>query len=679
MLAVEFRQIRCDRLEPCQSCILAKVACRRNRTRRVRNSNAHTDTTALRDRVARLEDTLRQDLLQTAVRPCVAHQSLPSDTQDDTPHGVGPKQTLQKIPGPERPSTPSPNSSLPENKARDFIQKELSNGGHLSYRQRMTLEASLSLVEKLSKGSSDGVEPVNLQEYTRAEGYRLTHAEILHIIMASKSYKNDSLRPKWLVRFPDFLSAEAIERMGLALLNDTLDEQIALQYRIILLFKGAIIHLVHQVMDINAHADLDRHLNDVMFHRLHAALAAIGEIRFLTAPSLSLLQALLCGALAMRALGNPIGCSTITASASRTLVALGYHNLTQFSSDPKVNEEVRATVSWCYILDKNLALLLFRPQALPPLQIPVQSLTTPGTSGSEENLTPLFLELAQAQETALNLVAVSEQHANGWLITGISSIRRDMANLYRKILNGVRSQLDYQPASRLSWAFLQLNFCSVMASILRLCPGITSNLQLQDECVHWAREALQTLLNLRFSAPERCHHLYTSWSLSSYPLCPIFIVFCNVIRTGNAQDFFLLQRLNTDLTSLRDTNAFMNRLRNLHATLVKLCEPLVHSPPETSSVAPVVAQEVSCSTSQAIDEPQGSINHPTGGSPAGNECTDGPVQLESVSQDFAPDTYGSFFDQDMMGRLFSSNPTAEWINTDALDFVLDFGLESPIS
>jgi hypothetical protein len=233
-------------------------------------------------------------------------------------------------------------------------------------------------------------------------------------------------------------------------------------------------------------------------------------------------------ALAMRALGNPIGCSTITVSASRTLVALGYHNLTQFSSDPKVDEEVRATISWCYILDKNLALLLFRPQALPPLQIPVQSLTTTGTSGSKENLTPLFLELAQAQEAALNLVAVSEQHAYGWLITSISSIRRDMANLYRKILNvgthfwgerislltanqGVRSQLDYQPASRLSWAFLQLNFCSVMASILRLCPDITSNLQLQDECVHWAREALQTLLNLRFSAPARCHHLYTSW------------------------------------------------------------------------------------------------------------------------------------------------------------------------
>jgi membrane associated rhomboid family serine protease len=49
----------------------------------------------------------------------------------------------------------------------------------------MPLEASLSLVEKLSKGSSEGVESVNLQEYTRAEGHRLTHAEILHIIMAS--------------------------------------------------------------------------------------------------------------------------------------------------------------------------------------------------------------------------------------------------------------------------------------------------------------------------------------------------------------------------------------------------------------------------------------------------------------------------------------------------------------
>jgi hypothetical protein len=61
----------------------------------------------------------------------------------------------------------------------------------------------------------------------------------------------------------------------------------------------------------------------------------------------------------------------------------------------------------------------------------------------------------------------------------------------------------------------------------------------------------------------------------SYPLCPFFVVFCNVVGTSNERDFQLLQAVTDGISTLVTENKYVNRLHRLCATLLSLCTPLV--------------------------------------------------------------------------------------------------------
>lgn len=58
-----------------------------------------------------------------------------------------------------------------------------------------------------------------------------------------------------------------------------------------------------------------------------------------------------------------------TAHASRIIVALNYHNITNPVPQNEVEEEIHACVYTCYYFDKTLSLLLLRPPSLPELKV----------------------------------------------------------------------------------------------------------------------------------------------------------------------------------------------------------------------------------------------------------------------------------------------------------------------
>lgn len=82
--------------------------------------------------------------------------------------------------------------------------------------------------------------------------------------------------------------------MGMALLDGTADEQTALQYKAIIHFKAAVIFHTYHAFTSDA-SSLNKSVQDQIMENLHASLAALDSIKFLTQPSLSLLQALLTG------------------------------------------------------------------------------------------------------------------------------------------------------------------------------------------------------------------------------------------------------------------------------------------------------------------------------------------------------------------------------------------------
>lgn len=135
----------------------------------------------------------------------------------------------------------------------------------------------------------------------------------------------------------------------------------------------------------------------------------------------------------MEVLGDIPGRSALIVSAARILVALGYHLPLDSISRLEDIEEIRACNTWCYILDKNMSMLLMRPQNLPKFHTPAASFIPCDTSNSMDMFMQLSLEIARAQESALELIFGTVQNGHNARLMGIEPILRHMETIYSGI------------------------------------------------------------------------------------------------------------------------------------------------------------------------------------------------------------------------------------------------------
>lgn len=150
----------------------------------------------------------------------------------------------------------------------------------------------------------------------------------------------------------------------------------------------------------------------------------------------------------------------------------------------------------------------------------------------------------------------------------------------------------------------------------------------------------------------------------SYPLCPFFVVFCNVVGTSNELDFQLLQAVTDGISALVTENKYVNRLHRLCATLLSLCTPLVKSSGSQernnmNAAIPGFSTQASMgpSTLSGISNTPDTLGVAPG---AGNSNTDGFL--------------ASTWNDDMMWQLFQSQPSLDWFNADILDPTWDINV-----
>lgn len=136
-----------------------------------------------------------------------------------------------------------------------------------------------------------------------------------------------------------------------------------------------------------------------------------------------------------------------------------------------------------------------------------------------------------------------------------------------------------------------------------------------------------------------------SRTLLSYPLCPFFVVFCNVVGTSNAQDFHLLQDVTDGISELVAENKFVNRLHRLCSTLIGLCKPLIQSPIPNAMTAELQIPEPGI---LPIDTNVGQLNF-------------------TEADDNVGEFLASSWNDDRMWQLFQSQPSLDWFNADILD------------
>jgi hypothetical protein len=137
----------------------------------------------------------------------------------------------------------------------------------------------------------------------------------------------------------------------------------------------------------------------------------------------------------------------------------------------------------------------------------------------------------------------------------------------------------------------------------------------------------------------------------SYPLCPFFVVFCNVVGTSNAQDFQLLQDVTDGISELVSENKFVNRLHRLCTTLICLCKPLIQAGPVNTNNINFGVPEAAV---PPMDPSAGQLNFP---------------EVNGHVDDFL-----TSWNDDRMWTLFQSQPSLDWFNAEILDPAWDLGL-----
>jgi hypothetical protein len=135
-------------------------------------------------------------------------------------------------------------------------------------------------------------------------------------------------------------------------------------------------------------------------------------------------------------------------------------------------------------------------------------------------------------------------------------------------------------------------------------------------------------------------------TMLSYPLCPFFVVFCNVVGTSNAKDFQLLQDVTDSISELVTENKFVNRLHRLCTTLLGLCKPLVHSSASSNIASTMGVPDMAELPTHFNSEQQ--------------------LDFMDANNDFGGFSNSSWNDQ-MMTDLFNAQPSLDWFNANVLD------------
>ena len=140
----------------------------------------------------------------------------------------------------------------------------------------------------------------------------------------------------------------------------------------------------------------------------------------------------------MYVVGNSQSCWSLTAYASRTLVALGYHNISNSQlSHPKTEQEqeIHAAVAWCYHFDRIMSLLLLRPLSLPPLQVPMSSLILYDADNPMAIFALVMLEFVPIHEKVLEMTLAGQHRAmdKAEAEPQVNELRRKMDDIYLTI------------------------------------------------------------------------------------------------------------------------------------------------------------------------------------------------------------------------------------------------------
>jgi hypothetical protein len=148
----------------------------------------------------------------------------------------------------------------------------------------------------------------------------------------------------------------------------------------------------------------------------------------------------------MQIIGNPASCWELIAHASRTIVALGYHNIVDPQPRCELDEEIHAVVAWCAQFDSVMSLLLLRPRSLPPLNVRPSSLMRPDPTNPMSIFEILAMELVPVYNKILDLTLdMNAKRPIPSLKDEVAWLRSRMADIFALMQKVLMAQVGRSP------------------------------------------------------------------------------------------------------------------------------------------------------------------------------------------------------------------------------------------
>ncbi|KAJ5632866.1 transcriptional regulator family: Fungal Specific TF, partial [Penicillium lividum] len=599
--------VKCDRQDPCLNCTDARVECCRVRQARVHRPRV-SRLEALSDRLAKLERSNEDTSVFSSPSPAIGSNetnqtlSLSPRTKPIDATKLSSKRKLHSdhVTNEISPSRPHetkrkisqniitnihgerhlPGSARHASEAREYIEHELQCNPALSKDRRMALEMAQKFVSQLSNpglhryetGAAEELEIVDIAPPNFTP-------ELLYMMLPGSDKKTSS---QGTIVWPDHISEKTLERMGLAIIERSESEQVLQLYRITVWVKA--ISFISKLAPFISSQPLKVHFRMLKKQYEIAAIEELNSVPLTATPSLTLLQALLSGKRLMQYLGNMSRCWMFTAHASRVIVALNYHNITNPIPQNEVEEDIHACVYTCYYFDKTLGLLLLRPPSLPELKVEPAQLIHLDPELPTTAMIEGIVELAHLKSTLLQILLDTKEMSD----MEKASLLSDLVVRAQKIhfnlqVHRSRQEIEFSaswPILRREWLSMDFNYYSILTTIIRARSSVLKSRLVCEDCLYAAREGLITLRALQeaFSTDEisvNSYPYFLTWTMLLFPLSPFFVLFCNVVATSDHRDFEMIKEITGNLRQFAKANASIGKLYGLFSKFLDLCAPLI--------------------------------------------------------------------------------------------------------
>ncbi|KAI9926329.1 hypothetical protein MW887_004093 [Aspergillus wentii] len=521
------RKVKCDREEICGNCKKAQAQCLRTRSKGDSVPRL-PQITALTERLERLENST---------------QSPDPSTTPGESWAIWQRKRL---------------ANLPTDRARVLSEVD-------------------RFVKRMSESSSSALQ-WTLDERTRDFVELEPSMELLYMMLPGVS--EDDKHWDYLF-WPDHISGIRLEEMFLALMDKKESADVLLHYRVCVYTKAFFYTLKR------SRSNHSRHVSDRMDNSKNqyqeAALDALRRIPFLSPPRLSLVQALLSGAILAQHMGNQSRCWSLTAFAARMLMSLNHHTIQSVEPDDYEKEQIQSCLYVCYCLDRVLSALFGHTPSLPELKIDPVELVLWGEfrpSSPLESPARMIIQLAHVQDLAWGLWLDFDKN-NGEsrhdLERNDNEIQDRLDDLLEQMeeLHGDIQCFQHILSANLEREFAAAEFAywAIMSSIKQFEFSKFKHSGDHAECIDSARKALRILLDIKRSVREHLNDddpdpSFLMQTIQLYPLTPFWVLFLNVVVTQDKDDLDLLDNI-TDLYAFIFHCPWVSKM---HSLLCKILE-----------------------------------------------------------------------------------------------------------